>query len=63
MSYKPTTWNGYLAQPCFVQIVEKQYNTRLCFIPLDELSRLYAIWDDGARMGAYCEATKDAEGS
>jgi hypothetical protein len=55
--------NYYYADPCFMQIVEKQFHKGPKDFSLEQLAQLYPIWQDGYRMGRYGEATKDAEGS
>lgn len=55
--------NHYLADPCFILIVEKQFGKKCKDFTIEELARLYPIWEDGIQMGRYCELTKGAEGT
>lgn len=57
------TRNYYLANPCFIRVLEKTFGHSQGIYSLEELERYYQIWLDGVSMGRYCEATKDAEGS
>ena len=59
---KPKTRDYYLAQPCFMHALEKAFGPTYAYSP-DDLEEYYQLWEDGYRMGRYCEATKDAEGS
>jgi len=42
--------------------LEKAFGPTYAYSP-DDLEEYYQLWEDGYRMGRYCEATKDAEGS
>jgi len=55
--------NYYLAQPCFILTIEKQWGKSASLFPFLELERLYEVWLDGLSMGKYAQATKDAEGT
>lgn len=55
--------NGFLASPCFIWVIEKQFGKKERQFSLEELARLKAIWDDGYSLGRYDEATKDDEGT
>lgn len=57
------TRNYYLADPCFILILEKAFKKPQRCYSLEELEQYHMIWKDGISMGRYCELTKDAEGS
>lgn len=55
--------NSYLASPCFINVIEKQFGKRERQFSLEELAQLYPIWEDGYSLGRYDESAKDAEGT